>query len=150
MKFWINKHTDKGLNLVKILSGDNKKQFQEKKQTAKQQHNICVTVDPGICGFPCRITARKMQGQMVSLRVFESECKQIQRLSKRLKKITMPELFAPITRNPVYLAAQQSGCHPSCVIPAAVLKAAEAAMEMALPKDVYIQIVPCREQSDRW
>jgi hypothetical protein len=127
------------------LPGDNKKPSQEKTKTAKQQNDICVTVDPGICGFPCRITARKLNNRMVLLTVFESECKQIQRLSKRLNKISMPELFAPMTRNPVYLAAQYSGCHPSCVIPAAVLKAAEAAMEMALPRDVHIQISPCRE-----
>ena len=131
------------------MPGDNNKQSQEKTQTAKQQTAICVTVDPGICGFPCRITARKLNNRMVLLTVFESACKQIQRLSKRLNKITMPELFAPMTRNPVYIAAQQSGCHPSCVIPAAVLKAAEAAMEMALARDVHIQIAPCQEQADR-
>ena len=45
----------------------------------------------------------------------------------------------PVTRNPVYLAAQQSGCHASCPIPMAVLKAAEVAMEMALPRDVSIR-----------
>jgi hypothetical protein len=137
------------LDFTKILPGDNKKQPREKTQSAKHQDNICVTVEPGICGFPCRITARMLDKQTVLLKISESECKQIQRLSKRLKKITMPELFAPITRNPVYLAAQQSGCHPSCVIPAAVLKAVEAAMDMALPRDVHIQIVPCREQADR-
>jgi hypothetical protein len=137
------------LNFTKILPADKKNQSQEKTQTAKQQHNICVTVDPGICGFPCRIIARRLNKRTVLLKAFESECKQIQRLSKRINKIAMPELFAPITRNPVYLAAQQSGCHPSCVIPAAVLKAAEAAMEMALPRDVHIQIAPCQEQADR-
>jgi len=49
----------------------------------------------------------------------------------------------PVTRNPVYLAAQKSGCHPSCPIPAAVLKAAEVAMEMALPRDASIRFEPC-------
>ena len=127
------------------MPGDNNKQSEEKIQTAKHQNDICVTVDPGICGFPCRIIARQLDNRMVLVTVVESECKQIQRLSKQLDKISMSELFEPMTRNRVYLAAQQSGCHPSCVIPAAVLKAAEVAMEMALPKEVHIRIEPCRE-----
>ncbi len=51
-----------------------------------------------------------------------------------------------VTRNPVYLAAEQSNCHPSCPVPAAVLKAAEVAMEMALPRDAMIRFEPCKEE----
>ncbi|UCH20476.1 MAG: hypothetical protein JSU83_18320 [Deltaproteobacteria bacterium] len=88
--------------------------------------------------------ARKLDARTVLLKISGSECKQIQRLAKRLNKITMTELFAPMTRNPVYLAAEKSGCHPSCVIPTALLKAVEVAMEMALPREVHIQIEPCQ------
>jgi hypothetical protein len=83
--------------------------------------------------------------RMVSLKITESDCKQIQRLAKRLGKISMPQLFTPVSRNPVYLAAEKSGCHTSCVIPAAVLKAVEAAMGMALPREVRITFEPCPE-----
>jgi hypothetical protein len=44
-----------------------------------------------------------------------------------------------MTRNPVYIAAEKSGCHPSCAIPLAVLKAAEVAWDVALPRDVRIE-----------
>jgi len=71
--------------------------------------------------------------------VTESECKQIQRLSNHLSEISLRELFLPITRNPVYIAAEKSGCHPSCAIPAAVLKAVEVAWGVALPKDVRVK-----------
>ena len=42
----------------------------------------------------------------------------------------------PLTANPVYKAAQASGCHASCAIPSAVLKAAEVAMGMAVARPV--------------
>ncbi|MBW2193973.1 MAG: hypothetical protein JRF27_09345, partial [Deltaproteobacteria bacterium] len=45
-----------------------------------------------------------------------------------MSKLTLKGLFIPVTRNPVYLAAEQSGCHLSYPIPAAVLKAVEVAM----------------------
>ena len=120
-----------------------------KNPTAETQSDqTCVSVNPGICGFVCHITARKLNKKTVSLTIAESECKQIQQLSGILKNIVLKELFMPVTRNPVYLAAEQSGCHPSCPIPAAVLKAAEAAMEMALPRDVLIQFELCKGDED--
>jgi hypothetical protein len=76
---------------------------------------------------------------MVTVEILGSECKQIQRLASGLNEMTLKELFKPLTRNPVYITAEQSGCHPSCAIPAAVLKAVEVALEMALPREVSIQ-----------
>ncbi len=52
----------------------------------------------------------------------------------------------PTTRNPVYLAADHAGCHPSCPVPPAVLKAAEVALEMALAHDATIRFEPCEEE----
>ena len=98
-----------------------------------------VTVDPGICGFLCVIETWKESKGIVSLNIKGSECKQIQHLSTLLNKIALKELFGPLTRNPVYVSAQRAGCHPSCLVPVAVLKAAEVAMEMALPRDVVIK-----------
>lgn len=110
-------------------------------------HSIAhVTADPGICGFSCTINVQKMDKRKVTVEIVGSECKQIQRLSIRLSEMTLKALFQPLTRNPVYIAAEQSGCHPSCSIPAAVLKAVEVALEMALPKDVYIQF---RNETDK-
>jgi len=106
---------------------------------AKVSNDICIAVAPGICGFSCVVKAHKQNKKLVTLKITGSECKQIQRISKSLKKITLNELFVPVTRNPVFLAAEHAGCHPSCPIPIAVLKAAEVAMEMALPREVSIK-----------
>ena len=75
----------------------------------------------------------------MKVEIIDSECKQIKRLSSHLTEMSLRELFLPMTRNPVYIAAEKSGCHPSCAIPLAVLKAAEVAWGMALPMDVRIK-----------
>ncbi|MBW2427391.1 MAG: hypothetical protein JRF56_00420 [Deltaproteobacteria bacterium] len=104
----------------------------------------CVTVNPGICGFRCSIKAGKKDARMVALEITESDCRQIQELSKRLTEISLRDILAPISRNPVYILAEKSGCHLSCVVPVAVIKAAEVALEMALPREVRIQFAACR------
>lgn len=116
-------------------------------QTSKKSNDTCVTVNPGICGFTCHVKARKIEKKIVALEIAESECNQIQQFSGHLNKINLRELFVPVTKNPVYLSAEKSGCHPSCPIPVAVLKAAEVAMEMALPRDVMIQFEDCQEDN---
>ena len=120
-----------------------------KSQTSKKSNDTCVTVNPGICGFTCHVKARKIEKKLVALEIAETECNQIQQFSGRLSNITLRELFVPVTKNPVYLSAEKSGCHPSCPIPVAVLKAAEVAMEMALPRDVMIQFEGCQEDNYR-
>jgi hypothetical protein len=117
---------------------------EEKKQTGNQSSDVCVAVNPGVCGFACTIQARKLDAQTVSLEITGSECKQIQKLSEHLVQITMMEFFTPISQNPVYLSAEKCGCHLPCIVPAAVLKTVEATLGLALPRDVRIQFVPCK------
>jgi len=104
----------------------------------------CLSINAGICGFTCQVRAWQIDKRAVGLEISESECQQIQQFSELMSKLTLNEVFMPVTRNPVYLAAEQSGCHPSCPIPAAVLKAAEVALEMALPRDAIIRFEPCK------
>jgi hypothetical protein len=103
---------------------------------------VRVVVEPGICGFPCTIRTQKSDNKTVIVEITDSECKQIQRLSGHLTEMSLRELFLPMTRNPVYIAAEKSGCHPSCAIPLAVLKAVEVAWGVALPRDVRITFKP--------
>ena len=100
---------------------------------------IRVEADPGICGFPCIIETWKKGPREVSLRITGSECEHIKLLSGAVKEMSLRDLFKPMTKNPVYVSAQQAGCHPSCPVPVAVLKAVEVAMDMALPRDVRIK-----------
>jgi len=109
----------------------------------------CASVNAGICGFTCRIKAWKIDKGTVGLEISESECQQIQQLSSLLSRLSLKEIFMPLTRNPVYLAAEQSGCHPSCPVPVAVIKAAEVAMGMALAGDAFIRFEPCKRKSEK-
>ncbi len=68
-----------------------------------------------------------------------SECKQILRLSEMITRLGLKDIFVPLTRNPVFVSAEKAGCHPSCAIPTAVIKAAEVALGLALKRDVVIQ-----------
>ena len=104
----------------------------------------CASVNAGICGFTCHIKAWKIDKRTVGLEISESECQQILNYSELIRQLTLNEVFMPAIRNPLYLAAEQAGCHPSCPIPAAVLKTAEVAMQMALPRDASIRFVPCK------
>ena len=102
-----------------------------------------MRVDPGICGFPCIIKARKTGARQVSLAISGSDCEQIKRLAERLATLSMKDIFAPLSRNPVYISAEKSGCHLSCAIPVAIIKAAEVALELALPQEVHIKFEAC-------
>ena len=53
----------------------------------------------------------------------------------------------PLTQNPVYQAAQASGCHTSCAIPCAVIKAVEVAMGMAVARQVRFDFESKKEVS---
>ena len=102
-----------------------------------------MTVDPGICGFPYVINVRKTGARKVSLEISGSDCEQIQRLAERLATLSLKEIFAPLSRNPVYIATEKSGCHLSCAIPVAIIKVAEVALELALPQEVHIKFEAC-------
>lgn len=114
----------------------------------KMAHSVLVTAQPGICGFNCEITARLSGRRKVTVTIAASECKQVQRLAGQLTEITVKELFLPFSRNPVYQIAEKMGCHSSCVVPAAVLKAVEAAMGMAVAKDAGIRF-QCAQTDSR-
>ena len=131
-----------------VFHGEDKKSVARESVAKSPSTDTCASVNAGICGFTCRITARKIDKKAVDLEINESECQQIQRFSDLVSKLTLKDIFKPVSRNPVYLAAQQSGCHASCPIPMAVLKTAEVAMEMALPREVSMRFEPCKGQED--
>ena len=131
-----------------FLHSEDKKPITTRTGTEGRLNNTCVAINAGICGFTCRIEAWKIDKSDAGLEISESECQQIQRFSDIVSKLSLKEIFMPVTRNPVYLAAQKSGCHASCPIPMAVIKAAEVAMEMALPREVLVKFEPCKGQED--
>ena len=94
---------------------------------------VRVKVNPGICGFECVIKATK-QKRSVTFEI-QSGCEQIKRLASNLGEIKMQDLFLPATKSPVYMGAEKAKCHLACPIPWALVKAAEVALGLALPRD---------------
>ena len=121
----------------------------DREEIKNHSNHTCVSVNGGICGFAYRIKTWKTGNSAVRLEISESECQQIRQFSQHLGTLSLRDIFTPVTRNPVYRAAEQSGCHPSCPAPAAVLKAAEVAMNLALPRDASIRFEPCQEAEDK-
>jgi hypothetical protein len=108
------------------------------RQTNERQDIVQIIVEPGICGFPGSIRVHKVGRYAVKIEL-KSGCQQIKGLASILEEMTMAELFLPVTRNPVFKAAEIANCHPSCIYPVAILKAAEVALEMALPQEAIIR-----------
>jgi hypothetical protein len=103
--------------------------------------SICISVDPGICGFCCQIHARRHDKHSAIIEITGSQCELIQKFAEKLKQVSVQDIFVPHTNNPVFKAAEQAGCHLTCSVPIAVLKAAEVALELALQREARISFV---------
>lgn len=104
-------------------------------QPVDKDDSVQLIVEPGICGFPGSIRVQRAGRYSVKVEL-KSGCQQIKGVASVLDEVKMSELFLPASRNPVYRAAELANCHASCPYPSAILKAAEVALEMALPKEV--------------
>ena len=93
----------------------------------------------GICGFTTKIIIDLSYEQNEAMQI-TSDCKHIDELAKNLGgedliNIATKEMMG----NPVFRCAQTLP-HPGCPVPAGIIKCAEVALELALPKDAYIKI----------
>lgn len=98
-------------------------------------------VKAGECGQETSIEARKISPTHV---VFEitTTCEHIQALAEELGEINVGhEMSRPLNETRVYTLATKHVCRNSCVVPAAILKAMEAAAEIFLPRDCHVEFV---------
>jgi hypothetical protein len=104
---------------------------------------IRATVDAGVCGLVSVVEARSPDGMQVTVSI-ESECSRVQALTAAWSDGGL-DAFQELLRaslietTPARLAAEH-GLHPTCLVPVAVLKAAEAAAGLALPSDCCITL----------
>jgi len=100
-----------------------------------------VQVDPGVCRLHSTIIART-DGAFVEFEVLHSECPQVRNLNKVLKRMEVWDVMRmPFSDNTVYQICGEVLKHSSCPVPMAMIKAAEAAAELALKKPVTITFV---------
>jgi hypothetical protein len=97
-----------------------------------------VFVQAGQCEKETVITARKSSSTDCSLQ-FETTCEHIQQLANDLKAVNIgSEMTLPLRDTSVYRAATAHCCRNSCVVPAATLKAIEAAGNLFPQEDAHI------------
>ena len=99
---------------------------------------VTARVESGICGFSSMIRVSKTDRRSVKINI-ESDCEHIKAFAGQLQTLGMRDVLKiPINKNPVYEAAGPCHLHASCAVPCGVIKAAEIALDLALPKEVKI------------
>ena len=99
-----------------------------------------VNVQPGICGFPAQITATADEDLQVNIKI-QSGCPAIQAMEADLQGLdAYAEVLSGWGTSTVNKSATQHCHHAACPVPAGILKAIEVAAQLALPKDVVMEI----------
>jgi hypothetical protein len=97
-------------------------------------------IDAGICGFQTTVVAEAESMRKVYLDI-QSDCPQVTKAAEQLPEMDMlDELRTGLGQGVVYTAL--AGCvkHVTCPVGSGILKAAEAAAGLALPKDVTLKM----------
>jgi len=98
---------------------------------------ISLIVKSGICGFIAKIEVEKVGKKKCKVKI-DTACPMVTEMGNALPEIEMGEIFAKHIDTVVYKLAGEHHLHTSCPVPMAILKAAEAACELALPRDVMV------------
>jgi len=103
-----------------------------------------VEVSAGDCGYSAIIEVTQVDDRHVRV-VLHSECEQVTAMNPALVNLQWKgkghQVFGRMIESAVYQAASQQIRHTACPVPAAILKAIEAEVGLALPKDVTITFV---------
>jgi hypothetical protein len=75
------------------------------------------------------------------LLAIDSDCPTIQQLARELRQVDPMEEITYRGKGPRTLKLAREHClHPSCPVPAGIIKAVEVEAGLALPKDVAISV----------
>ena len=103
-----------------------------------------IVIDPGICGLITEVVAT-MDGEMCALEI-KTDCEALQEMAKELTQVDPMVEIGFFREGPLTLRMFATHCpHPSCPVPAGILKAVEVAAGLALPKDASIRVVESGE-----
>ncbi len=96
-----------------------------------------VTVNSGVCGFSVIVSAEKTAEKTVRVSL-ETECEMVRSMAVDIQPMDLRSFFTNHLQNTVYRAAAAHIRHIACPVPAAVLKAIEVELGLALPRDATI------------
>ncbi len=101
---------------------------------------VKADIKAGICNLHTVVEADSSDGMTVQLRI-ESECPQVRALAAELTEVdAFQELFKPQKDTNILALAAKHRLHTSCIVPAGILKAIEAAARMALPAESSVSL----------
>jgi len=96
---------------------------------------VTLNVDAGVCRFKTIIIANMDDEMNITYRI-KSECPAVRAMAKTLEPIPVFEAIAkPFVENAIYKKCGELE-HVACPVPCAMVKASEAAGELALKKSV--------------
>ena len=94
-----------------------------------------LEVDAGVCRFKTVVIASMDENMDITYKI-KSECPSVREVCKKIGPQSVFDILAkPFCDNVIYKGCQDLE-HVSCPVPCAMIKAAEAAGELALKKDV--------------
>jgi hypothetical protein len=101
---------------------------------------VRADIDAGICGFNTSVVAQAENMRKVKLTI-ESDCPQINKAAAQLDEMDMlEELKSGLGKGHVYEVLGTCVKHVTCPVGSGILKSAEAAAGLALPKDCTIKM----------
>jgi len=95
-------------------------------------------VEPGPCGFVTIIEAKKVAPGHVYVSI-KSGCEDVLKMNIGIVD-AINDLFNGYNNSKVYKKASKYIKHVACPVPCAILKTVEVEAELAVPKDVTIEI----------
>ncbi|MCL2337958.1 MAG: hypothetical protein FWC60_11130 [Firmicutes bacterium] len=99
-----------------------------------------VEINSGVCGFTTKVRANKINRRQVEVEI-TTECPNIGKMSPNIITVEpYKELFGKLHETETYKIMCEVVSHPTCLVPAGVLKCVEVASELALPKDCHLTI----------
>ncbi|MBN1786416.1 MAG: hypothetical protein JW825_05485 [Candidatus Methanofastidiosa archaeon] len=101
-------------------------------------------IKPGACGFNTIIEAKQVAPGHVYVKVI-SDCESLNKLNIGIVN-AMEDLFGKFEDSKVYKRANECIKHVSCPVPCAILKTVEVEAELAVPRQVSIEIVKEEEK----
>ena len=97
--------------------------------------DVTLNVDAGVCRFKTVIIATMDENMDIVYKV-KSECPAVRAVAKTFQPVPLFDAVAkPFTENVIYQMCSELE-HVACPVPCALVKAAEAAGELALKKTV--------------
>ena len=103
-----------------------------------------VEVDCGICGYHALVEVSRESKTRVRVSV-QTECEMLSSAVEQVDGAHWREALSPRNPNSVHTVMFQVIKHAGCPVPAAVAKAIEVEVGVALPRDVSICFQPGRE-----